>query len=206
MIIRHHGSSLLFENTYMPADEASTLSPPSTWVDTYGDYLYGFAFYRVQDEELARELVQDTLLAALKARHNFAGKGSEKTWLTGILKHKILDFLRRKYRDAVFEDQELDERKMHDSFDHNGRWKTGPAQWASDPERLLEQKAFLDIIRKCLHELPERSAHALSLRELEGETTQTICKVLNISATNCWVILHRARFLMRKCIETNWLQ
>ncbi|MCA1786325.1 MAG: sigma-70 family RNA polymerase sigma factor [Desulfobacteraceae bacterium] len=190
----------------MPADEASTLSPPSTWVDTYGDYLYGFAFYRVQDEELARELVQDTLVAALKARHSFKGKGSEKTWLTGILKHKIIDSLRRKYRDAVFEDQDLDERKMHDSFDHNGRWKTGPAQWASDPERLLEQKAFLDIIRKCLQELPERPAHALSLRELEGESTQTICKVLNVTATNCWVILHRARFLMRKCIETKWLQ
>ncbi|MFN2358676.1 MAG: sigma factor-like helix-turn-helix DNA-binding protein [Desulfotignum sp.] len=109
-------------------------------------------------------------------------------------------------RDAVFEDQDLDERKIHDSFDHNGRWKTGPAQWASNPERLLEQKAFLDIIGKCLQELPERPAQALTMRELEGESTQTICKVLNVTATNCWMILHRARFLMRKCIETKWLK
>ncbi|MCA1794743.1 MAG: hypothetical protein LC660_12920 [Desulfobacteraceae bacterium] len=106
----------------------------------------------------------------------------------------------------MFEDQDLDERKIHDSFDHNGRWKTGPAQWASNPERLLEQKAFLDIIGKCLQELPERPAQALTMRELEGESTQTICKVLNVTATNCWMILHRARFLMRKCIETKWLK
>nr|MDA3787177.1 sigma factor-like helix-turn-helix DNA-binding protein [Desulfobacula sp.] len=86
-----------------------------------------------------------------------------------------------------------------------GKWKTGPAKWASNPESLLEQKSFLNIVKKCLQDLPKKPARAFALRELEDETTETICKVLNITTTNCWVILHRARFLMRKCIELKWL-
>jgi len=181
------------------------LSPPSTWVDKYGDYLYSFALYRIQDDSLAQDLVQDTLAAALEARERFKGTSSGKTWLTGILKHKIIDFLRKKYREPVFEDNILETHEMHDCFDDKGKWKTGPEKWASNPESLLEQKVFLNIVKKCLQDLPKRPARALALREMEGETTQAICKVLNITATNCWVILHRARFLMRKCIETNWL-
>jgi RNA polymerase sigma-70 factor (ECF subfamily) len=95
---------------------------------------------------------------------------------------------------------------LDDHFDAMGKWKTGPAKWASDPEQLLEQKSFLDIVKKCIQELPIKQARVLASRELEGETTQTICKVFNISTTNCWVILHRARSLMRKCIEINWLK
>jgi len=142
---------------------------------------------------------------ALEAKERFKGTSSEKTWLTGILKHKIIDYIRKKYREPVFEDNIIETREMHDSFDDKGKWKTGPQKWASNPQHLLEQKDFLNIEKKCLQDLPRRPAHALALRELEGETTQTICKVLNITATNCWVILHRARFLMRKCIEINWL-
>jgi RNA polymerase sigma-70 factor (ECF subfamily) len=175
-------------------------------VDNYGDYLYSFALYRIQDDSLAQDLVQDTLTAALQAKERFKGTSSEKTWLTGILKHKIMDFLRKKYREPVFEDNILESQAIHDCFDDQGKWKTGPEEWASNPERLLEQKSFLSIVQKCLQDLPKRSARALALRELEGETTKIICKVLNITTTNCWVILHRARFLMRKCIETNWLE
>jgi len=175
-------------------------------VDKYGDYLYSFALYRIQDESCAQDLVQDTLMAALKSKDRFKGKSSEKTWLTGILKHKIIDFIRKKYREPVFEDTISESRLPDDVFDANGKWETGPAQWASNPEALLEQKSFLDIVKKCFKALPRRPSRALALRELEGETTQTICKVLNITTTNCWVILHRARALMRECIETNWLE
>ena len=182
------------------------LSHPSTWVDTYGDYLYSFALYRIQDDDTAQDLVQDTLIGALKSKDNFKGKSSEKTWLTSILKYKIIDFIRKKYREPVLEDIDLESTALDDHFDARGKWKTGPVKWQSDPEQLLEQKSFLDIVKKCLKELPKKQARALALRELEGETTQTICKVLNISTTNCWVILHRARSLMRCCIEANWLK
>jgi len=181
-------------------------SSPDTWVETYGDYLYGFAFYRVQDDLVAQELVQDTLVAALEARKNFSGNASEKTWLTSILKHKIMDLFRKKYRDANLDGGTLDEREIHARFDHHGRWKTGPARWASDPERLVAQKDFIEILHQCLKEMPERAARALTLRELDGESTQTLCKVLNVTPTNCWVILHRARFQLRQCIEAKWLK
>jgi len=174
-------------------------------VDKYGDYLYSFALYRIQDDSLAQDLVQDTLVAALGAKERFKGTSSERTWLTGILKHKIIDYIRKKYREPVFEDTIIEPQAIHDCFDDKGKWTTGPEEWASNPEHLLEQKDFLDIVKKCLQDLPKRPARALTLRELEGETTQTICKVLNITTTNCWVILHRARFLIRKCIEANWL-
>jgi RNA polymerase sigma-70 factor, ECF subfamily len=175
-------------------------------VDKYGDYLYSFALHRIQDEFLAQDLVQETLTAALKSKDNFKGKSSEKTWLTSILKHKIIDFIRKKYREPVFQDNILEPGFKDDIFNETGKWETGPAKWSSNPELLLEQKSFLDIVKKCFQDLPKRPSLALALRELEGETTQTICKVLNISTTNCWVILHRARALMRICIEANWLE
>ncbi len=177
---------------------------PSTWVDKYGDYLYSFALYRIQDESVAQDLVQDTLTAALTSKDNYKGKASEKTWLTSILKHKILDVIRKKYREPIFEDDHLESQSLNDQFDDSGKWKTGPASWAANPEKLLEQKSFLAVVKKCLQKIPKRPATALALKELQGETTEVICKVLNISATNCWVILHRARALMRTCIEKKW--
>lgn len=184
---------------------SNQLSDPATWVDTYGDYLYAFALSRVQDEPAAQDLVQETLTGALKTRAGFKGKASEKTWLTSILKYKIIDFIRKKYASPTVADINFDTTDINDEFDATGQWKTGPAQWAANPEELLAQKSFLEIVQKCLSQLPGKQAAAMSLRELEGESTQAICKVLNISATNCWVLLHRARFLMRKCIEMNWL-
>ena len=183
-----------------------TLSPPSEWVDKYGDYLYAFAFYRIQEDILAQDLVQETLVGALKAKDSFKGTASEKTWLTGIMKHKIIDAIRKKYRETAIEDKVLDFRAREDAFDDKGMWKTGPAEWASDPEQLLHQKDFLSVVSHCFTQLPDRPGKALSMRELDGETTKTICKVLNVTTTNAWVILHRARALMRKCIEAKWLE
>lgn len=175
-------------------------------MDQYGSHLYTFALYRVSDETVAQDLVQETLMAALKSKDNFKGKSSEKTWLTGILKHKILDYLRKKYREPVMEDRVSNYKNLEDQFDAAGQWITGPARWKGNPERILEQKDFMDAVKQCLRELPERPAQALALREIQGETTQKICKVLNVTTTNCWVILHRARTLMRACIEKKWVK
>ncbi len=182
------------------------LSNPSDWVDEYGDYLYSFAFYRLQNEGLAQDLVQDTFMGALKTKDNFKGTSSEKTWLTGIIKHKIIDAIRKKYKETAIEDRVLDFRAQEDAFNDKGMWKTGPKKWASNPEELLNQKDFLTVVNLCFEQLPERPGRALSMKELDGETTKTICKVLNVTSTNAWVILHRARALMRKCIETKWLK
>ena len=175
-------------------------------MDQYGNYLYSFALYRVQNETIAQDLVQDTLTAALKSKDNFKGKSSEKTWLTGILKHKILDYLRNKYREPVFEETRPETAKNENILSSKGQWVTSSVKWKSNPENLLEQKDFMDVVKTCLIELPDRPAQALSLREIEGYSTKKICKILNITPTNCWVILHRARSLMKKCIEIKWLK
>lgn len=182
------------------------LSAPSEWVDKYGDYLYSFAFYRLQDETLSQDLVQDTLMAALKAKDNFKGTSSEKTWLTGIMKHKIIDAIRKKYRETAIEDKILDFSARENISEGKDSWKSGVEDWASDPERLLSQKDFLAVVENCFQDLPDKPSRALSMKELDGETTETICKVLNVSPTNAWVILHRARNLMRECIGPKWLE
>ncbi len=97
-----------------------------------------------------------------------------------------------------------DQDNMEDWFDKKGHWKNGPTPWSDNPEQLLEHKSFLNTVRECLETLPEKQARVLSLRTLDDESTDRICKVLDITPTNCWVILHRARALMRKCIQIYW--
>jgi RNA polymerase sigma-70 factor (ECF subfamily) len=177
---------------------------PEKWVDLYGDALYGYALSRLQDPSVAEDLVQETFLAALGALKNFKGHSSIKTWLTGILKHKIMDHLRRKYREAPREYAEPDGQNRDGFFDEHGAWKRKPTKWAADPHRLVQQQQFMETLFKCLAGLSEQAARAFVFREMEGMSTEELCKVLEISATNSWVILHRARMKLRHCLEVNW--
>ena len=183
----------------------SNKSDPAAWVDRYGDYLYTYALRRTQDEAVAEDLVQETFLAALSARDNFQGRSSEKTWLTGILKHKILNRFRKRYKEVPYEDIELQADQMDDIFDEQGHWKTGPAKWVANPEEQFEQKQFMEALGHCIKTPPKRLSEAFILRELDGLSTKEICKVLNVSETNLWVMLHRARLQIRKCLEQSWL-
>ena len=181
------------------------LDDPKTWVDQYGDSLYRFAQARIKDPSIAEDLVQETFLAALGARKNFKGRSTTRTWLIAILKHKIVDFIRKKVRE-----QETDKlESMTDGIDVNftdrGDWRLRPSRWAKNPVKLYEQKEFLDVLYRCLAELPDRQAEAFMLREIDGLSTEELCKELNITATNSWVMLYRARMLLRGCLEHNWL-
>ena len=178
---------------------------PSAWVDVYGDYLFAFAVQRVHDRSVAEDLVQETLLAGLKSLERFRAASSAKTWLTGILKHKILDSYRKRYRDYPLDDIVRFADTVGDDYKATGGWQNRPARWTEDPMAVLEQREFLKVLHQCLEGLSDRLAHAFAMRELDGESTATICKVLNISSTNCWVMLHRARAAMRRCLEVNWL-
>lgn len=177
---------------------------PETWVDQYGDYLYRYALSRIQDPSVAEDLVQETFLAALHAKERFEGRSSEKTWLTGILKYKIIDHIRKKSREQPTESIEFAADVMHEHFDEKGAWKVGPAKWTVDPSELLEQKEFWEVFYRCLSKLSGRLAQAFVFRELEGLSSDEISKILNISANNSYVILHRARMGMRDCVEANW--
>jgi len=177
---------------------------PELWVDRYGDYLYAFAQSRLVERTTAEDIVQETFLSALSSMKNFKGHSSERTWLTSILKHKILDHFRKRRREKTPNDLRVTQDNLQQLFDDNGQWKQGPSKWASNPNKLLEQKEFLRTLDTCLQELSGRGAKTFVLREIEGLSTDEICKVLNISAANCWVILYRARMLLRRCLELNW--
>ena len=178
---------------------------PETWVDNYGDSLFQFAIMRVHDQTVAEDLVQDTLLAGLKARDTFQGRSSEKTWLIGILKNKILDFFRKKYREQPTDKVEITADRVADQFNEKGTWKVGPAEWEVNPDSQFEQQEFMEIMYQCLKDLPGRLAKLFVLREMEGLSTEKICKALDITATNSWVMLHRARAALRGCLDTHWL-
>lgn len=183
----------------------SAKSDPSEWVDRYGDYLFRYGMLRLRDRSTAEDLVQETFLAALKDRGAYSGNSSESTWMVGILKHKIADHFRRQAREAPLEDGDLREQPDPSSFDRSGHWVSGPADWGGNPADLYREKRFLDQFKKCLAGLSPNQANAFTLREIEGADTAEICKVLNVTETNLWVILHRARALLRRCLETRWI-
>jgi RNA polymerase sigma-70 factor (ECF subfamily) len=192
------------------AEINSQIENPESWVDQYGDFLYRFALSRIKDPSIAEDLVQETFLAALKARKNFQGRSSARTWLIAILKHKIVDHIRKQVREQTSDKVEsIFNAAANDpadtSFNDEGDWRIRPSNWAIDPMKLYEQKEFMDVLYHCLGGLPKRQAEAFMMREIDGFSTEEICKVLNISATNSWVILYRARMWLRQCLENNWL-
>jgi len=178
---------------------------PESWVDRYGDYLFRYALARVRDPAVAEELVQETFLAALKGRDKFRRKSSGQTWLTAILKHKIIDYFRKGHREAASEQIETVAASVKDFFQNNGRWKILPGKWDDDPEKIFRQREFLQVFYRCLAELPERLARAFRLREMEGLSTDELCKRMDITPTNSWVMLYRARMHLQRCLDVRWM-
>ena len=179
---------------------AKTNESPIEWLEKYGDYLYAFAMSRLHNKEIAEDLVQETLLAALQSQQKFLRNSSEKTWLTAILKNKIIDYYRRSSRQVLFATDE----EEADFFDRNGNWLNSPSDWNATPQNLLEQKEFQVILQECLANLPKNLSAVFTLREIEGLESKEICEILNLSPNNLWVMLHRARLHLRQSIETKW--
>ncbi|HMS41745.1 MAG TPA: sigma-70 family RNA polymerase sigma factor [Pyrinomonadaceae bacterium] len=184
----------------------------TVWVERHGDYLFAFALSRVRDEFLAEDLVQETLLAAMQTRQNFQEKSSEKTWLCGILKHKIIDHFRKSCRETELTDEEADMSSYDYLFRDEGVWKghwttqARPIVWNENPEKCLEHTEFRGILSHCLGELPERVANCFTMREIDGFDSAEICMILGISPNNFWVMMHRARLHLRRCIDFNWFR
>jgi RNA polymerase sigma-70 factor (ECF subfamily) len=182
------------------------IQEPESWVDEHGDALFRYALFRIHDAQLAEDLVQETFLAALKARDSFEGRSSLRTWLFGILKHKIIDHIRKASRERPVEDVEIFASSTQESFDNRGGWNSRPAEWTTDPGALFEQKEFWEMLQHCLSELPPRLNQAFTLRELDGLSSEEVRKILNVSATNGGVMLHRARLRLRSCLENTWFE
>jgi RNA polymerase sigma-70 factor (ECF subfamily) len=177
-------------------------------LDQHRGYLLRVARLQLRDEAQAEDVVQETLLAAL-AGSGFSGRSSLRTWLTGILKHKIVDAIRRKQREptvaSAFGDMEteLDIEDFDALFNERGGWDSKPADWGN-PEEALDRRQFLEMIEFCLEKLPPNTGRAFMMREVMDLETDEICKELSITANNLWVILYRARMALRLCLEQNW--
>ncbi|WP_027138458.1 sigma-70 family RNA polymerase sigma factor [Gaetbulibacter saemankumensis] len=176
---------------------------PNKWVDLYADYLYNYTIARINDKDVAQDLVQDTFLAGLKSMKNFKGEASERTWLISILKRKIIDYYRKinsnkgkaEVRINYSEDSESDgdwlEERVADAFD-----KTA--------QDTMENEELGQAIHNCLSKLPKKQAEVFRLKTIEGHETEVICNELNITPSNLWVIIHRARTAMANCLKENW--
>lgn len=175
-------------------------------LDAHRRYLLRVAQLQLRDADLAEDVVQETLVAALAAREGFSARSSVKTWLTGILKHKIVDAIRQKQRQPIAAgtfDEETDLDEFDPLFKDNGAWEAPPADWG-DPENALSRAEFMGIMDLCLERLPSNTARVFLMREVLELETYEICKELAITANNLWVILYRARMALRQCLEQNW--
>jgi RNA polymerase sigma-70 factor (ECF subfamily) len=185
------------------------LSDPERWVDEHGDYLFKFAMLRLRNETLAEDAVQETFLAALKGGKHFQGRSAEKSWLVGILKNKIYDFFRKAGRETSFTDLEFYQDEECDRFVVDGLGKggwiheLGPQEWTNAGESL-DNELFWNSYRDCAGKLPQKVAAVFSLREVDGIDSKEVCALLDISESNLWVMLHRARMALRRCMEANW--
>jgi RNA polymerase sigma-70 factor, ECF subfamily len=181
---------------------------PERWLDEHGGALYRYALLRLRDEHKAEEAVQETLLAALQGRARFSGGASVRTWLIGILRHKILDQFRREAREVPLNEPwsvgDADDDPVGSSFVSDGHWSAMLSDWG-DPHRVLENDQFWTILEYCLNHLPERLARLFVLREVMEESTEEICKELAITPTNLWTMLYRGRMGLRQCLDRNWV-
>jgi RNA polymerase sigma-70 factor, ECF subfamily len=162
-------------------------------------YLLRYASLQLRDAQAAEDAVQETLLAALAGESGFGQRASLRTWLTGILKHKIIDAIRKASREAPAAGED----EFEALFDERGHWIEMPAAW-SDPDASLDQKRFFAALELCLSRLPVKTAQTFMMREHMGLETDEICKELAITATHCWVLLYRARMALRECLTKEW--
>ena len=167
--------------------------------------LLKIAMLQLRNHAHAEDIVQETLAAALQGMKNFAGESSVRTWLVGILKHKVIDHFRRAKREQPL-DVPVEETSL-DDFDalflEDGHYVDMPAEWG-DPEQTLSQRKFFETLERCLEGLPKNTARVLTMREVMGLDTDEICKELAITANNCWILLYRARQSLRVCLEKTW--
>lgn len=173
---------------------------PAAWLDRHGDALFGYALQRVSDRELAADLVQDCLLSAWKNRAAFRGESTERTWLIAILKRRVIDHYRSRESRRVIREAD----HFHDGGDTDGQW-IEQEQPAAMPDADLRDREFRTVLQHCLDDLPGQHAIAFRMRYLDDAEATSICQHLGISSSNYWVILHRARLALQRCLKTHWI-
>jgi RNA polymerase sigma-70 factor (TIGR02943 family) len=180
---------------------------PHQWVELYADYLYAYTITRIGNEEQARDLVQDTFLAALERIEKFEGKCCERTWLTAILKNKIFDVYRKRSRQSVTKCVEMPEEETQFFDPETNDWKQErwPKPLVIEQYDPLHNKEFKTILQNCMQKLPPLWRAVFSMKHIDEESTKTICSELNISDANFWVIIHRSKVKLRASLQRSWI-
>jgi RNA polymerase sigma-70 factor (ECF subfamily) len=178
---------------------------PEQWVAAHADYLYAFAFLRIAEPELCKDLVQDTFMSAIKNHGSFKGNSSERTWLTAILKNKIIDLFRKRAAELLISDM-ADKEPFDSFFETNGHWKHKhePQSWGMEEVNYIENKELKTILEKCIQKLPALWALVFRMKYMDEEDSKKICKKLGLTTSNLWVIIHRAKVNLRACISKHW--
>jgi len=178
---------------------------PENWISSHADYLYNYTITRVNDHDLAKDLVQETFLAGLKAVENFQGKASERTWLISILKRKIIDYYRKINSAKGKAEVRMN---FYTEGENEGDWieERAPTDWSSEIDKSIENDELSIVLDKCIDHLPEKYAMVFKMKTIQQFETEDICKELEITSSNLWVIIHRARTQLRKCMEENWFK
>jgi len=175
---------------------------PTRWVDRYSDYLFNYTIVRVNDRELANDIISETFLAGLKSMKNFKGEATERTWLISILKRKIIDY----YRRINSKKGRAEVRINYNSEDNEGDWleEQAPDRFDMNAEDQMENEELGLAILACMENLNEKQARIFTMKTVEGIDTETICNEYNITPSNLWVIIHRARLTLAECLKNNW--
>lgn len=176
----------------------------TNWVETHGDYLFNFAIGQVRDTSVAEDLVQETFLAALKSQDNFSGRCSERTWLVSILRHKLYDHLRKTCRERAVRAEPLPSHEDGEAFDESMLWIHQIAAESISPSKRIELAEFREHLERAMGKLPPRIAQVFQLYSIEERPNQEVCEQLNISESNLWVMLHRARKQLREELDGWW--
>lgn len=181
-----------------------------SWVIEYSDYLLQLAVFKTGDKQVAEDLVQDTFISAYQGFDQFKKKSSPKTWLVSIIKNKIIDHQRKESRQAgKIPSTSYDENQIiNDQFDNYGNWKKNqrPVPWDNESENLLDNSNFIMILNNCTSDLPTIHEAVLRLKYIDNKNSENICKELEISTSNYWQLIHRAKLKLRKCLDIKWFK
>jgi len=177
---------------------------PEQWVDEYGDYLYRYAYSRLRDSNSAEEVVQETFLAGIRFREQYSGQGSERGWLLGILKRKIVDFVRLRSKHARAASYEDEDDPSAQLFDEKGNWRQNAMPSFNAAEQRVLAGELWEVVQGCMEHLPSGQADVFVLSVMEEMDSNDICRELEITSANLWTRLHRARLGLAKCVGARW--
>lgn len=176
---------------------------PDKWVDSYSDYLFNYAIVRVNDREVAKDLISETFLAGLRSMKNFKGKATERTWLISILKRKIIDH----YRKINSKKGKAEVRMNYTDKDQDGDWleERVADDYGQSAEESLVNNELGDAIYTCLEKINPKHAQIFKMKTIDNFDSEVICNEFGITSSNLWVIIHRARTALAECLEDKWL-